>query len=269
MDNRKKKGLNGPGFYIALCCCVIAIGMAGYFTSRNEETNPDNVMEVPSATQTPAAATPIPTVAVESAAPAPQTEAPAVQQTPDTAPVSGPADIYEPEDSGTDAIDYNNENIDIIEAGEPVEFYDGEVVDAVTINEDPVFLRPVEGEIAEALSKDNLVYNKALGDWRTHNGVDITAEAGTDVVASLDGVIEQAYVDVLGNTILIDHQNGYKTRYVNLESIDGVEVGAQVKKGDVIGKVGNYTLGENVTSPHIHFEIIFDDSYLDPEAFFE
>lgn len=265
---RKKKGFsNGPGFYIALCCCVIAIGAAGYFTSRNEDghtVEEHQIMEIPASTKAPektAAPTPEPSQAPTpepkstEAAPAPKVEVAAAGAHTEAAEEEVPASAAaEPE---------------IIEAGEPVDFYEGSVVEAVTINDDPVFMWPVQGETADGFSGDALVYSNAMGDWRTHNGIDIKAAEGTDVLAADDGIIEQAYMDFLGNTIVIDHQNGYKTRYANVQSIEDIPIGGHVAKGDVIGQVGSYSLGENVTEPHLHFEIQSQSGYLDPNEFCE
>lgn len=99
---------------------------------------------------------------------------------------------------------------------------------------------------------------------RNHNGVDIGAPVGEKVYARASGIVIFAgEKNGYGNYVQIDHGNGYVTAYAHLNSISLGE-GDTVKTGDVIGEVG--TTG-NVTGPHLHFEIIRDGKFLNPEPF--
>ena len=109
--------------------------------------------------------------------------------------------------------------------------------------EDIGFIRPVEGRILEEFSNDDLVYNEALKDWRVHSGVDLEAESGEQVVAAANGVVERVFYSNMGKSIEIDHQNGYKTVYSNLDEDTQINPGEEVAEGDVIGLVGNTALG--------------------------
>jgi len=90
--------------------------------------------------------------------------------------------------------------------------------------------------------------------WTRHPGLDIGAPTGTPVYAADSGyVVSAGWSNVgYGNMILINHGNGYLTRYAHLSSLN-VEVGDSVKKGQMIGRVGSTG---NSTGPHLHFEII-------------
>ena len=115
---------------------------------------------------------------------------------------------------------------------------------------------PCQGELIEDCSLDNLVYCLAMDDWRTHNGLDIAAKEGSPVVASADGTISQIYEDdLLGIVITIDHGNGISTLYANLQSATFIQVGTEVKAGDVIGGIGQPGALEADKDPHLHFEI--------------
>lgn len=255
MKDDKKKKNTGAGFYIALCCCVAAMGIVGFVNSQKTIEEP-----VPMPTEYVAMT---PTITLN-----PLVEEDDGEEVQD---VSAPKIIEEKNEvsDNTDKISVVDENTDVIELGEDEEFYDGEVVPSITIADKPRFIMPVDGEICNGFSGDKLIYDSVMGDFRTHNGIDIKAEPDTDVVAAADGVIESVYVDTVGNAIIIDHGNGYKTKYANLDDIQNLESGMELSEGDFIAHVGTYAYGESTTEPHIHFEIIRDDEYCNPEDFLE
>lgn len=99
---------------------------------------------------------------------------------------------------------------------------------------------------------------------KNHTGLDIGAPEGEPVYAPVSGVVIFAgEMNGYGNYIKIDHGNGVVTAYAHLCDIF-VEEGDAVPEGSVIGEVG--TTG-NVTGPHLHFEIIVNGEFLDPEPF--
>ncbi len=131
----------------------------------------------------------------------------------------------------------------------------------------PEFSKPVQGEMICGFSGENLVFNKILSDWRTHNGVDFSAKLGEDVLAAADGVVEKVFSDSMGNCVLIDHENGIKSLYANLEQANSELVGKNVVKGDKIGSVGNSALADFSQEAHLHFEILKDDKAVDPKEY--
>ena len=139
---------------------------------------------------------------------------------------------------------------------------------AAKVNE-AKFIRPVNGKVIEEFSDNNLIYNEALRDWRTHNGVDLEAESGTQVLAAANGVIENVFDSNMGMCVLIDHKNGYKTVYANLDDSIAVKKGDEVAEGDVIGIVGNTALGDATDLPHLHFEITKDGENINPTEYLE
>jgi murein DD-endopeptidase MepM/ murein hydrolase activator NlpD len=128
---------------------------------------------------------------------------------------------------------------------------------------------PVAGQEVFGYSMEALSYNQTTRDWRTHNGVDIAAEAGTEVVAAADGEVYTTYEDeTLGYTVVIRHEGGYTTRYSSLGEDIRVQAGDLVKMGDVIGTVGSTALVETVLGPHVHFSVAHQDQPMDPAEFF-
>jgi len=134
--------------------------------------------------------------------------------------------------------------------------------------ENPDFIMPVYGNIICDFAIDKLVYSKTLEDWRVHNGIDIAATRGTAVKAAADGVILDMKNDPkLGSTIIIDHENGFKTVYSNLASLDMVLPNQIVAQGESIGSVGDTAAFEISLEPHLHFEVIKGDALVDPKLY--
>ncbi len=128
------------------------------------------------------------------------------------------------------------------------------------------FINPVFGEITFDYSMDKLAYSKTLGDWRTHSGIDIASDRGTAVKAVADGFVSEIKKDPrFGITVIIDHQNGYKSLYANLAGDDMVTVNQKIKQGDAIGSIGNTALFECAEAPHLHFEVTFNGILKDPK----
>ena len=99
-----------------------------------------------------------------------------------------------------------------------------------------------------------------------HAGMDFTAPTGTEVYATANGtVIERTSTGRgHGNTIIIDHGNGYKTIYSHLDKFN-IRRGNKVNRGDVIGWVGNTGLS---VAPHLHYEVHLNDKPVNPVNFF-
>ena len=127
---------------------------------------------------------------------------------------------------------------------------------------------PVAGQEVFGYSMEALSYNQTTRDWRIHNGVDIAAEAGTEVVAAADGEVYTTYEDEsLGYTVVIRHAGGYTTHYSSLGEDIRVQAGDQVKMGDVIGTVASTALVETVLGDHVHFSVTYQDTPMDPADF--
>lgn len=131
----------------------------------------------------------------------------------------------------------------------------------------PTFVLPLEGKIITDYAMDRLLYSKTLDEWRTHSGIDIEAPRGEAVKAVADGYVKEIKEDpCYGITIVIDHENGYKSVYSNLASASMVSANQKVKAGDAISSVGNTAIFECADPPHLHFEIYKDDKLIDPKT---
>ena len=128
------------------------------------------------------------------------------------------------------------------------------------------FISPHEGEIMEHHDLTAPVYSETLGAWRVHAGIDIAAEDGDDVRAAESGKITRIYNDPkYGHTVEIEHREGMVSRYSNLKADSSpFKVGDEVKRGDVIGKVGDTATSELAKEPHLHFELLKDGKKVNP-----
>lgn len=90
-------------------------------------------------------------------------------------------------------------------------------------------------------------------DRRAHLGMDFTAPHGTPIYATADGVVSDAGFNTggHGNRVIINHGNSYETLYGHMYRIKA-RVGQRVKRGEVIGYVGN--TGKS-SGPHCHYEV--------------
>lgn len=129
---------------------------------------------------------------------------------------------------------------------------------------------PVEGEIINPYSDGELVKSQTLNLWQTHDGIDIAAEAGTDVKAAGEGTILNVWEDPLwGVCVSLDHGDGYVSNYCGLDPNVPVTIGQTAACGDVIGKVGNTADCECALDSHVHFEVKKDGEFISPLSFTE
>lgn len=132
------------------------------------------------------------------------------------------------------------------------------------------FSKPISGEIQKQYSIDKVIYSKTLELWKTHDGIDIAADIGTNVKAIEKGTVEKVYEDSFyGTTIVIDHGQGYKSSYSNLDKNTSVKEKQTVNKGQVIGKISNTAIGEIKDESHLHFTLFKDNNNVDPTYIFK
>ncbi len=106
------------------------------------------------------------------------------------------------------------------------------------------------------------VFKKRMMHW----GCDYSAQSGTPVYATADGVVKVAKRSSggFGNRIVIDHGFGYETLYGHLQNFD-VRRGQKVKRGEQIGTVGS---SGRSTAPHLHYEVHYKKKRINPVHFF-
>lgn len=139
--------------------------------------------------------------------------------------------------------------------------------DKPVADEVPTFILPVNGKLGASHDPTAQVFSDTMKDWRVHLGIDIQAKAGDAVYAAANGKVTKIWDDPLyGKSVTIGHTGKAVTVYKNLAGTlaDGVEVGSEVKAGQVIGAVGDGAMIELADEPHIHFEVKIDDVSVNP-----
>ena len=127
---------------------------------------------------------------------------------------------------------------------------------------------PVEGELVAEYAMECLSYNATTRDWRVHAGVDLAAEAGTEVKAAAAGEVYTVYEDPqMGTTVVIRHEDGYTTHYASLAEEVFVSAGDKVELGQTIGTVGSTALMESALPDHVCFSVTQDGESVDPAEF--
>lgn len=124
------------------------------------------------------------------------------------------------------------------------------------------FIMPLEGKILVSFRQEYLDEQKQV--TRKHTGIDIWGNPGDAVIASANGVVSYCgFSPIGGRTVVIWHNEKIKTTYLNLSQVY-VQPGVFVKQGQAIAAIGAWD-DPSHTGCHLHFGIIYDGKYLDPE----
>ena len=235
--NNWKSIFGSAWFYAVLALCVLAVGVGGSFALFAGRDKPAEE-SVPRRTDL------ITPSVVEPAAP----EIPAVVET------IAPA---------------GHETEETPEQEAPPPMPELPVDDTPVVVEAPrLIVSPLNGEVVTVFSVDQLVYNETLADWRTHDGIDISAVQGTTVLAASSGTVSSVTDDpLMGTTVVINHDGGYQTTYSNLQARPNVEAGETISAGQIIGAVGRTAAAESAQGPHLHFSVTKDGSPVDPNEY--
>ena len=229
---RLERFFNGKGFYIVLFLCAAVIGASAWMMAAGERAMVEEI-----SVMNPDEGERVETVVV-----------PPQEQT------AIPAEVLLPEEEPVPTL------AEEMPAVEPV------WNEAVPIS--AVYVWPVSGAVARAYSTEALAYDITMRDWRTHDGIDIAAAAGTPVSAAHAGMVQSVRQDdLLGTVVTVDHGDGAATVYANLEREPAVSVGSWVEPGSPIGAVGSTALCEIGQESHLHFSLTVDGHPADPLAY--
>ena len=221
----------GKGFYIVLALCLTAAGMSGYYLF-NAVTTPMG----PAATQTPVTV--------------PEREVTTVPEQQPLRPVQKPVTVTIPNEKSTETTVEPAPQIPV-STPEP----------AVPT----VFTWPVKGTVLRDFSVETLSHDPTMGDWRTHAGLDISAELGARVLCMTEGTVADVWEDEkLGTCIRVEHGGGLESVYANLSPQPTVKTGDPMGIGAILGAVGTTATAESGMPPHLHLEVFRDGEGIDP-----
>lgn len=126
---------------------------------------------------------------------------------------------------------------------------------------DTYFVAPVEGRLSSLFGLKRFFNDQPRNP---HNGLDIAAATGTDILAPASGtVIGAGNFFFNGNTVFLDHGQGLISAYLHMSKID-VQVGQAVRQGQRLGAVG---ATGRVTGPHLHWIVYLNQETVDPALF--
>ena len=246
----------GKGFYMVLLLCVMAIGGSGYYLYNLAHTTLTPVEQSVSAP----AQVQVETVKPETVQKQAEQAAAAAQEERQASIAEPPAKQAE---SAKPVVEPAKEDpAPAVKVEEPAS-------ETVAVEEPPrqsaAFFAPVEGDAVAAFSATELTYNAAMGDWRTHNGVDLSAQPGETVCAVREGDVLTVSNDLLlGTTVTLNHGDGLMSVYANLDPEVQVQQGDRVSAGEIIGTVGSTAVGEHNEGAWLHFAVMKDGEAVDP-----
>ena len=257
MNKQAKNKLTGGVIYalftiISLVMLCIALYAAVTFFARRAEPDP------------------VPNSELESG------QSPVAEQTPSKSdPVTEPV----PDQTTTASQPSSAQNLDIDDVKEAEDVADSEAQQADVPSDSmdkpvsglpSVFTAPADGYVIKGYDLEQPVYSLTMNDYRVHAAADITSSIGGAVFACADGTIRDIYEDAfMGWCVTVDHGGGLETHYMNLTGNfpQGVEEGAAVECGQVIGAVGESAIIEIADTPHLHFEMKLDGISVNPAEF--
>lgn len=118
--------------------------------------------------------------------------------------------------------------------------------------------------VTQPFSCGELVKSKTLGEWRTHDGLDLAAAEGEPVLSIADGLVESVEKNARwGNTVTVNYGD-YTAYYYGLGDTIAVQTGESVTAGQKLGEAGNSSLVESEEVPHLHLGIQKEGSWVDP-----
>ncbi|MFC1528487.1 peptidoglycan DD-metalloendopeptidase family protein [Candidatus Latescibacterota bacterium] len=133
-------------------------------------------------------------------------------------------------------------------------------------------IRPAYGTISREFGRSFDAFTKTE---KNYPGVDIDEVEGTPVFSTANGVIERIdYSEELGNYIIIDHENGYKTRYSQLQNVPQMTEKIRLKKGDKaergqqIGAIGRTGIDIAAISSHLMYTVYHHGIHVNPAEYF-
>lgn len=257
------KFLSSKGFYIALAVCIMGTGAAAWVaidsTANSISAQDEKKIETPVTSEAPKQNT-IDQDWGFSSLGSPEVSKNVEQKTEDVPVEKKKEEVKTPSSSSSASSKPSATPAPSTAAGKA-----SDSAKAPQASQEMAFCLPVLSEVFSPFSEGNLIKSKTLGDWRTHDGIDIKAARGTQVMACADGVIANIYEDALwGTSVEIEHQNGLVSVYNGLAK-DSIKLksGDAVKVKDVLGTVDRIPCEISLQS-HLHFGIRQAGKWINP-----
>ena len=248
MSNGFQKFISGKGFYLALAVCLAGAGAAAWVAVDKtiQSVEPAPMAEKPQLKQE---------QPYEPAKKQPAADTPSAQSDGDSSPSTQSqqlqitAEAPEEDPSAHEAQQPSSQTCAEPSEPQPSSGFSLEL--------------PVSGAAITPFSGDMLVKNETLGDWRTHNGIDIRAEAGEAVRAASDGTVTAVRNDPMWGNVVEVTSGEYVMTYAGLSADILVKMDQSIRAGEQLGSVGEVPC-ELSMEPHLHFDVRSNGEYVDP-----
>ncbi len=267
LKNQLKKFWQSKGFYVALTFVIIGSVIASYLAvntmllelrpqqdlTQNPIATEDHIIESEDVTWN----EPIAEVEVKEEDVPIETQANSQAEKPQTS--SQPQQEVQTQPSAVSSVPSSSTPLQ----EEPLQLQEPADLQAVQGN---LYSLPVQGSILQTYSGDELVYNETMGDWRTHNGIDIAAVVGTEVVAPANMTVKEVIGQGEWGGIIVLENGATSVKICGLSGIK-VKAGDTVKQGATLGSVAEFA-AEMTLGTHIHLEVQKDGVYVNPSEIF-
>lgn len=252
---RLRKFMQDRGFALVLAACLLAAGAAGVWavrTVRDELARDMDALRSPDSTSRA-----LPGIDEGVATPDEEDKAEWQQQTAPAA--NSVADVPQSTSSASSAASGGSSGSGSVREPSALRTDSAPASSSAA----PASTQPVSGRVLNAYSGDELVYNRTLGDWRTHNGVDYAAKAGSEVCAPAAGRVVQAGAEGnWGTVVVLEDAQGRIWRLCGVADLT-VKVDDTVTAGQRLGTVGSVSC-ECAEESHLHLELLENGKYCDP-----
>lgn len=262
MSNGFQKFISGKGFYLALAVCLAGAGAAAWVAVDKTINNIENapLSETPPAQQE----EPFTQPAEQKLQDVPKQEnfdshSDKAAKTPD----KGEESLSANNDSSTPSLQPSVPPESSLEQQKSAEASTQPKMQQPS--DDLSFALPVSGASITPFSGDMLVKNETLNDWRTHNGIDISAALGSAVTSSCDGIVTSVHADPMWGNVVEVTSGEYVITYAGLSDEIPVSEQTSVSAGQQIGSVGEIPC-ELSLEPHLHFDVKHNGKYVDPAS---
>lgn len=152
--------------------------------------------------------------------------------------------------------------------GQTSESEEGDQEESESQQKSVSYQAPADCPVGQEYSGSIPVFSETLQDWRLHQGIDYCSDDVVSVFAAADGTVEDVYVDgLMGQTVVLLHADGVRTVYQSLSEDVAVQKDQTVSAGDLIGYTGTSAASETVQGTHVHFAVIQEGKYCDPNEF--
>lgn len=129
---------------------------------------------------------------------------------------------------------------------------------------------PVSGNVVMEYSLDQVIYDATLDQFRINDSISIAGAAAENVCAAAAGIVtEIGYTEELGHYVVLEHGNGFRTTYGQMQDNFALAVGERVEEGNVLGQLAEPVQSSVALGDHLTFKVTLNGEAVDPLEYLE